>query len=539
MATTVQVSSCLMEPESLLTHSIPPDFGNHPWGYGGATPVHITGQQCYNNTSRKKSNVRLNDQLIPKPTDINLAEKMIQIATPKEHPYSSHISRFAMFPSFRSPDDPETGVRAASRPFLNLIIPNGAPDVSLLSKTKGAPYRHEIIETPVKTKKKAVTWTGEHGFYDKTKPLKGENQVFYPTPPKTVLPNPKLRDWDFSLSERTSNMLKNLEKSLWVTSYQMHYTGSGPANPLRMDDFKDKMITGINSHTAPLRERSHPVFVPSKSKQGCRRRQGRSTCSPSPAELLNASLNQRSASATVNQHGPREITATHNEAPDPNQMGQSQSEYSAGSAEAQHTTVSQAILHERQTHSKSSVYEGTERENCKVRFDESFMRGSVSQSSQEANAARISNTERPQDLYSRPHSQGEIEADIKQSLMELCGKDAPSSKKEDQRSCVKSQLLSGASSGQEGLTEPLHGISNPSILPRPPVLPSIRPVDRSGNVGREEAAPSLLDLQNSFSKTEAHRNFNSSITRAAVDLRDNVHRGRKHDFYGINCNYIH
>uniref|UniRef100_A0A3B5A5J7 Uncharacterized protein n=1 Tax=Stegastes partitus TaxID=144197 RepID=A0A3B5A5J7_9TELE len=417
---------------------------------------------CYNNTSRKKSNVRLNDQL----------EKMIQIATPKEHPYSSHISRFAMFPSFRSPDDPETGVRAASRPFLNLIIPNGAPDVSLLSKTKGAPYRHEIIETPVKTKKKAVTWTGEHGFYDVSRKYK--NQVFYPTPPKTVLPNPKLRDWDFSLSERTSNMLKNLEKSLWVTSYQMHYTGKKPKH------CKYKL----------QRERSHPVFVPSKSKQGCRRRQGRSTCSPSPAELLNASLNQRSASATVNQHGPREITATHNEAPDPNQMGQSQSEYSAGSAEAQHTTVSQAILHERQTHSKSSVYEGTERENCKVRFDESFMRGSVS-------------------------------------------------KKEDQRSCVKSQLLSGASSGQEGLTEPLHGISNPSILPRPPVLPSIRPVDRSGNVGREEAAPSLLDLQNSFSKTEAHRNFNSSITRAAVDLRDNVHRGRKHDFYGINCNYIH
>uniref|UniRef100_A0A3Q1C411 Uncharacterized protein n=3 Tax=Amphiprion ocellaris TaxID=80972 RepID=A0A3Q1C411_AMPOC len=473
-----------MEPKSLLTHNISNDFGDHRWGYRGTIPVRITSQKCHN-ISRKKSKVHLNDQLIPKPTDINLAEKMIQIATPKEHPYSSHISRFAMFPSFCSPDDPETGVRAASQPFLNLIMPNGAPDISLLSKTKGAPYRHEIIETPVKTKKKTVSWTGEHGFYDKTKPLKGQNQVFYPTPPKTVLPNPKLRDWDFSLSERTSNMLKNLERALWVTSYQMHYTGSGPANPLKMDDFKDKMITGIHSHTAPLRERSHPEFVPSKPKQGCKRRQGRSTCSPSAAELLKASLNRSSASATVNQHGPREIRATHNEAPDPHQMGQSQSEYS--STEAQHTTPSQAVLHkQQQTRSKGSAHEGIERESCKVQSDESFMRGSVSQSSQEANAGQISNTERPQDLYSRPHSQGEIEADIKKSLMELCGKHAPSSRKEDQPRRVKShaELLSGASAGQELL----HGISNPSILPRPPVLPSICSVHRYGNVGRGEAA---------------------------------------------------
>lgn len=57
------------------------------------------------------------------------------------------------------------------------------------------------------------------------KPLKGEGQVFYPTPPKTVLPNPKLRDWDLTLSERTSNMLKNLEKTHWLTSYQVHFTG--------------------------------------------------------------------------------------------------------------------------------------------------------------------------------------------------------------------------------------------------------------------------------------------------------------------------
>ncbi|XP_034553558.1 uncharacterized protein C7orf31 homolog [Notolabrus celidotus] len=183
-----------------------------------------------------------------------MMEKMIKIATPKQHPYSSHISKFAMFPSYRSPDDPETGVRAASKPFLNPLIPNRAPDVTLLSKTIGSPFRHEILENPINNSKKAVMWTGECGFLEHTKPLKGGNQVFYPTPPKTVLPNPKLRDWDLALSERTSNMLKNLEKSHRLTSYQINYTGSGPANPLMIDDFKEKMSDPPGMDLMPLQK---------------------------------------------------------------------------------------------------------------------------------------------------------------------------------------------------------------------------------------------------------------------------------------------
>ncbi|XP_031155610.1 uncharacterized protein C7orf31 [Sander lucioperca] len=407
---------------------------------------------------------------------------MIKIATPKEHPYSSHISKFAMFPSFSSPDDPKTGVRAASQPFLNPLIPNSAPDITLLSKTIGSPYRHEVLETTINTRKKAVMWTGEHGFCDHTKPLKGENQVFYPTPPKTVLPNPKLRDWDLSISERTSNMLKNLERTQWLTSYQMH-------------------------HTAP---------------------------------------NQGTASDAINQHRPQEITVKYNEAPDSNQKGHSQSN-SSGSTEARSTEPYQEVLHKQQSESKRSAYKGRGRENCKVQFDVSPRQESASQSSQEASA-----TERPLDLYNCPPSQEEMEVNKKKSLIELYVNDEPSSKMQyykagrnvssiSQSSVAKDlagiesnvELSLRASSEQEKLAkgrEPPHSISNPCILPR---------MDRVGNVGREGAALRLLDLQNSFSKTKAHRNFNSSITRAAVNLRDNVVTGKKHDFYGINCYYLH
>lgn len=57
-------------------------------------------------------------------------DKIIKIPTLKWHPYSSHISKFAIFPSFRPPGDPETGVRASSRPYFN-------PGMTVLKKTKG------------------------------------------------------------------------------------------------------------------------------------------------------------------------------------------------------------------------------------------------------------------------------------------------------------------------------------------------------------------------------------------------------------------
>lgn len=44
---------------------------------------------------------------------------------------------------------------------------------------------------------------------------------------KKAFPKPELsdREWSQSLPERTLNMLKNLEKSRWVTSYQQQHTG--------------------------------------------------------------------------------------------------------------------------------------------------------------------------------------------------------------------------------------------------------------------------------------------------------------------------
>ncbi|XP_014326348.1 uncharacterized protein C7orf31 homolog [Xiphophorus maculatus] len=522
-----------MEPKSSA------DFSGVPaWGYGGTIPAPVSTQPCHASTIRKKSKVRLNDQLIPKPTDINLFERMTKTTTLKEHPYSSHISRFAMFPSFLSPDDPERGVRAASQRFTNPLIPNKPPDVTLLSKTIGGPYRHEILENPFKSRKMDVSWKGENGFLDHSKPVKGETKIFYPAPPKTILPNPKLRRWDLSLSERTSNILRNLERKLWITSYQMDFTGSGPANPLKTDDFKEKIssLTGINSHSAPLRELSCPVFVPSKPKGGRRRRlQTKRSDSPNFAGLQMSNVNQSTAPSYVYQKQPQELMANYNKVTDMSQMGHSQSESETGLIDVQHTDPSLEILQQR------AVDHGRERENRKIRFNKSLIQESESKSSEGA-TVHLSNTQ--QFNLSRESSfQREAKVKTETNSMEELQKEDPQIKKQPLRvgNPLRSELHDALSSKEDDKTngsELLSSLPNVSILPRGSVFLGV-PTNTFETAGRTGTNLTLLDLQNSFSKSEAHQRFNNSITHAAVDLRDNVVTGKRHNFYGINCNHIH
>lgn len=77
-----------------------------------------------------------------------------------------------------------------------------------------------------------------------------------------------------------------------------------------------------------------------------------------------------------------------------------------------------------------------------------------------------------------------------------------------------------------------------SILPRSKVAFNMHQVDHE-QTAFSQRLPSLLELQESFSKSEAHHSFNDSIMLAPVDLRDSVGVGKKHKFHGINCYYLH
>uniref|UniRef100_A0A8C9TBX6 Uncharacterized protein n=1 Tax=Scleropages formosus TaxID=113540 RepID=A0A8C9TBX6_SCLFO len=182
--------------------------------------------------------------------------KLTKTPIQRQHPFESHISRFALFPTFSSPDDADTGVRSTARSSLNPLIPTRAQDVTVLSKTKGAPFRHEVH---LVGREKALTWPGQQGFYHS--PAK-TSEVLYPPPPKAVCPNPSLRPWSATLCERTARMLRNLERSRWVTSHQLDFTGKdtliddfGPMNPIKLDDFHEKtiaMVAGVSPYIVQL-----------------------------------------------------------------------------------------------------------------------------------------------------------------------------------------------------------------------------------------------------------------------------------------------
>nr|XP_046194082.1 uncharacterized protein LOC124023964 [Oncorhynchus gorbuscha] len=606
--------------------------GHRHLSYGGSVPPeNITIQQFYDLTPTKKSNVRLNDQLIPKPTDINIGEIMIKVPIPKEHPYQAHISRFALFPTFRSPDDPDTGVRAASLRPLNPLVPSSAPEVTVLRKTKGGPYRHEVLEAPMTTRKKTISWPGQHGFLDHPKPVNGEaqTQVFYPKSQKTVFPNPTLRDWDVTLSERTANMLRNVEKSHWVTSYQLHYTGSGPTNPWRLDDYHENtvdMITGkITPYTTQLRERSHPVLLPPKPRDGrkARIRQGRhkveSTYRPPVTAPAAESHSTDQTSSHNHPAGPLGTMSGHQSHQEikgnpsiqdghPNNS-HGHSELSLARPGAGAVSVPEPAQmsgyvfpgHHLQDQGSRCERCGEERCECQVKevreglYHPGPGASDLQQSSQAPRASleKVTDTESSLALYScqLPHSPLNETTEVTKennTQREVWYEDVPSSKKQSYTASggrvfslsqpapalatnntgaayesetelsaadlVSPNIRNWCSGGNVVLGSEMtvnqtleeqdwewqnreipvpRSISNPCIQPRPHALPSTHPGER----GRCQLA--LLELQDSFSKSEVHRLFHSSLQGGAVHLQDNVHTGRKHRFYGFNSFYFH
>ncbi|XP_057691214.1 uncharacterized protein LOC130915292 [Corythoichthys intestinalis] len=315
-----------------------------------------------------------------------------------------------MFPPFRKSADPQTF------PFLSPIVPT-VPKVTVLSKTKGGPYRHEILET-ARGAKTAIR-TGEFSFSDRPKPVWGVRHALYAAPTMAVLPHPK--DGDLTASERTSHMLRRMDKIQWVTSYQMDYKG------LPHHDFREKMCapTRGTSQSAPLcpdRDRAVLVLVPSKLRQEARRRKGRNLKSPHAEMFLKPSLKNLGV-CVCNKIAPQ-----------------------------------LANTEETRTTECSSNNRAERKEEAKVHFDKR-LKSPVVTNNQQTKMSRLR-------------------------------------------------------------------------------LPGITPLVRTAGIVHGDGG-GLRSLQGGYSKSKAHQTFNDSIKYASLNLRDNVYTGKKHNFYGVNCNVIH
>ncbi|XP_077993001.1 uncharacterized protein LOC144447016 [Glandiceps talaboti] len=261
-------------PEDHRPKSEPPpvvEKGHRHYGTGADPfPRGIPVNQYYDLTALKRSNIRSNDELVPRPQTIDMTKMKINKPFPAEHPYASHQSKFALFPTFgTSPDDPKTGVGAVNNLPLHPLQPAMPYDVVVEEKVKGHALRRETQALPKESEKKALSWPGDN-FYQLARSTYGGKQQYYPTPPKMVIPNHDARSLDNTLNPRTATALRNVERSQWHTTYQRNFTGFGPANALSLDNYADKrtneMVYGVDDTT--LHPRSYNTFMPPRPLEG-------------------------------------------------------------------------------------------------------------------------------------------------------------------------------------------------------------------------------------------------------------------------------
>ncbi|XP_006896162.1 PREDICTED: uncharacterized protein C7orf31 homolog [Elephantulus edwardii] len=497
--------------------------GHQHYGYGGEIWTRkMPIEQFYYLTQNKKSDIYGNDSLIPKPPNATVEE--ICCPYPIQHPYSTHISRYAMFPTFTSPKDLYSGIKARSQQPFPPTVPTKPYDTTVL-KAKGNPYRYELVDFPSDSKKKALTWPGQCLYYDLPKCIEKNKQIFYPKPPKTFAPNTSLCSWDPINSLKEANIQRNLERSHWLTTYTHDFTGLGPMNPLELDDYHEKEVASLTGQTGfdpEPKEKFHSTIKPVRPLEG------------RIARLINE---QRPLEATSQEKPPPcpDCTPTvlctfHTFIPSSEEMRALNDTTRAGVTHKNQDTDSK-IKEEQNllsTYTSPSCYPSkdlTDLYNLKM-------------------FPNVTDTKKTDDLYwkqlalkpqaipySKANNYVHYEHFKSDQYTTMC---------QDPNSLSKPSIVQNKQ-GREAFTlkqffgkpeehQLAFNMENGETRPFLGCIP---------RVGMAMPQSNLLDLKNSFSKTGARKRFHKSILDDHKDLRDKEHSGMKHQFYGHNSYYFY
>uniref|UniRef100_A0A8B9PS64 Chromosome 7 open reading frame 31 n=1 Tax=Apteryx owenii TaxID=8824 RepID=A0A8B9PS64_APTOW len=476
--------------------------------YGSAVdpwPRGLPIEQYYYVTQLKKSDVNFGFFLPFLPTQTNL--RPLCLPFPTSHPYQTHISRYAMFPNFRSPEDRYTAVEASHHQPFHPNMPTKAFDVVVLRKTKGNLYRHKVVSIPSDSQKEAVHWLGQHTYFHLPKFAEQKGQIYYPNPPKIVAPNSTFKDLKHNLSPRTMNMLQNSERAQWITTYSRDFTGRGPMNPLNLDDYDMKVLDRLMQELGEDVELVK-TFLPSLSQ--VRPLEGRT------AHLLQG---RRPHESILQEQHSSEV-----QMPPPL--------YSV------HTTVPSY------SDTKLSKIKATASQQCKV-TDNTDQKWDVSQ--EQAHLSQICyqkddylDTKPPANKFQKIIDTWQTEALYRRHL----------AGRPEIESLPKSACSLSYKELKPSHLDQYRVWNNPDSL-RMPGLPQDVKSEESGTImhklwHQEERQPLWRSedrprktLQDSFSKTAAHKHFHGSIEGETKDLRDNITERRRHKFYGFNSFYFY
>lgn len=231
--------------------------------------------QVYRESNLELSNVRMNDQLMPSAFKVNMLDNQIQKPFPMQHPFTSHMSYNALFPSYVAPEDPKRGevMLKCNSMIYDVQTPSKVDDTVIAKKTRGFPWRQEIQQLQLPTQRRG-TWYDDKQYYHVPKP---EDQTFYSHAQSIHVPNPRLRVEERSIDLITANVLKNKEKQLMQSTHQADYykDGMGTQAPINSDDLLEKKMkfekTGeINETQKPYFKRgggiTHTTLIPNNLK---------------------------------------------------------------------------------------------------------------------------------------------------------------------------------------------------------------------------------------------------------------------------------
>ncbi|XP_028925904.1 uncharacterized protein C7orf31 homolog isoform X2 [Ornithorhynchus anatinus] len=475
------------EPPPLLSK------GRQHYGFGGDSwPRGYPIEQYYDLTQRKKSKLYGNDSLLPKPP--------------------STKAECALFPTFTSPGDQNTGILAAGHQPFPPTMPTKNYDTTVLKKTKGNPYRHEVIDFPTDSQKKPLQWPGQRTYFHLPKFVQGSNQLFYPKPPKALAPNTNSNIWDPSFLARVANIQRNLERATWMTTNKRNFTGLGPMNPLELDDYHEKEVaklTGEKRFDSEPKEKSHPTFSRPRPLEGriARLLQGRRPHGsesrdkpPSRPERTPAPLGV--VQATTPGPGPMETST-----PSGVERG---GQISKADKEIKEVPPPRAFSRLPPLHDQVVFYEVNP-----------FPKITDTCQTESLYWRQLAVSPEPifcEDLKPRPHSQ----YPVGQKAVRLSKPGFPGDRRD------------------QGVAH-LEPVSSP--LPAPPNAGDLEDERDAGppRINAEGARPqtSLMERQDSFSKTDTRRRFHESIQESKIDLRDNHRFGRRYRFYGFHSFYFH
>ncbi|XP_051856974.1 uncharacterized protein C7orf31 homolog [Antechinus flavipes] len=458
-------------------------FGGDPW------PSNIPVRQFYHLTQNKKSNLYGNDSLLPKA--LHTTAEPLRMGFPVEHPYQSHISRSAMFPSFSPPPDRKAGPAES----VQQLFPadTGMYTTTVMKKTGGNPYRHEILKIS-DPRKKVLQWPGLSTCFSIPTDVHKNTQLYPPKPSKLLIPNSTVVAMNPLLLLKAGRQ-RILEQSHWLTSYTRDYTGLGSINPFPPVDDQEKEVAILTD--SPPKERVQD-------------------------------------SAIMEEKVPVHAVPGHDE------MSHAKRRLPTGPSLPTGPVAPKDQISE----TREMIRDGEMLPSpylfpiCqKTKEGKVYKQGFY---------PKITDTYKNDALYWR----------------QLCFRPPPEPCIEPEETFYYDNMKPSRLSQYVVWQNPI-SLSKPSILPDrvdlKPAFPASHlkepqtPPETSDSGIQKEKEPflkqspkagalqpqaSLLELQNTFSKTEAHKRLKELVVEDTKDLRDNKHSGMKHNFYNYNSYYF-